>query len=962
MLLAAIPPSSRIASRGGRRRAASRALFVVTALVALGVATPARSEIYLRQKATGTAPASATCPCSITATWPAATKAGSTLVAVISANPTVTFTAPTGQGWASAVLKAYGGSVPKPVVQIFYSQNASALSGASTFTLSAAADAVLVIMELGGAASVALDYTNSGKGFDTLPNTSDPGTVTTTQADEYAIAGLTISTGGVTFSSSALTNSYSFEQTVNSTSTQSTQVMTKTLTSTATQETGATATGASTTWVGALATFKAITPVTSKYWWGTAGADCGTASWKSYDDSACPTSAAPTSSQTAIWSASSSNCTYGSNTTVAALQLSSTYAGTVTTAAGVNVTSNDSTVVATVSGGTLSAGSGTLTFKGGANVGAAGTLDLASTGTVAIGNGKSLVIDGTLKATNSATIPTIQVDGTGSYAFTVGSSGTATPVLNIDGLNVKNTDTNGLYVNTVSGSSTTFTRFDKIAFSSGTGTQLLKISAPTLYLTSSGCSFDAGSATGSTTYAVTLTGNGSNGTPDTTETRALFGGTTCANNWTVGASDRGCLNLAAGTGTTAKSDDDSDGNGVGNTPASNGAVVQFTRNTATDTAGTIVGFPAAAFDWNTFVYYSTYAAYNSASGTSPVIYVRDGTGAAKYSWTGPAGGTIVGTPRWNTVSSTHYLYVALASGQVYRLVDDGSSSLSLDGGWSPNPFDCSCTIVTPLAMDSANLYWGGTTTAPAQKVWTLGQASQSQPMGSPFTITPVITSAAPALWTSSGTTYLFIGLVGHIIKLDVTNQVLSATNDSPGTASVFGRIGIGTSGSTRVFAGDDGGNVWALDPSNFTGTNKAWSYQVSGDVIKSSPYYDSGTNTIQFGTEAGQVIALGSTGALLTGYPYTPGTASDSIRSAPLYQAGILAVGTTTGKLFFIDRSTGSGTALIRQYSFGSTESVSGIAFDKNTSRYLVSTSSASAKDGRLYTFDLIADPTSAFP
>jgi len=741
------------------------------------------------------------------------------------------------------------------------------------------------------------------------------------------------------------------------------QVMDLTLTSMSTQETGATASGAATTWVGALATFKANTAAaTSKYWWRSAGADCGTASWKTYDDTGCPTSAAPTSTQAAIWSASSSNCTYGSNTTVAALQLSSTYTGTVTIGSGVNVISNDATQVATVSGGTLSAGSGTLTFKGGLNVGGTGTLDLASTGTVAIGSGKSLVIDGTLKATNSATIPTIQVDSSGTYAFTVGSTGTATPVLNIDGLNVKNTDTNGLYINTVSGSSTTFTRFDNIAFSGGTGTQLLKISAPTLYLSSTGCSFDAGATTGTTTYAVTLTGNGSNGTPDTTETRALFGGTTCANNWTVGASDRSCLNVAAGTGTTAKSDDDADGDGVGNTPASNGAVVQFTRNAGTDTAGTIVGFPTAAFDWNTFVYYATYAAYNAASGTSPVVYVRDGTGAAKYSWTGPAGGTIVGTPRWNTVSSTHYLYVALSSGQIYRLIDDGSSSLSPGGGWSPNPFDCTCTIVTPLAMDSNNLYWGGTTTAPAQKIWTLGQASESQPMGSPFTITPVITSASPALWTSGGTTYLFIGLVGHIIKLDVTNQVLSATNDSPGSASVFGRIGLATNGSTRVFAGDDAGYVWALDPSNFTGTNKAWSYQVSGDAIKSSPYYDSATSTLQFGTEGGKVIALGSTGALLTGYPFTPGTTSDAIRSAPLYQGGILAVGTTTGKLFFIDRSTGSGPALLRQYSFGSGESVSGIAFDKNTSRYLVSTSSASAKDGRLYTFDLISDPTSSFP
>ena len=70
-------------------------------------------------------------------------------------------------------------------------------------------------------------------------------------------------------------------------------------------------------------------------------------------------------------------------------------------------------------------------------------------------------------------------------------------------------------------------------------------------------------------------------------------------------------------------------------------------------------------------------------------------------------------------------------------------------------------------------------------------------------------------------------------------------------------------------------------------------------------------------------------------------------------------MGTTTGKLFFIDRNNGTtGPALIRQYSFGSTQSVSGVGFDPNTGRYMVSTSDPTAKDGRLYYFDEITDPT----
>src|SRR5438874_1014852 len=83
------------------------------------------------------------------------------------------------------------------------------------------------------------------------------------------------------------------------------------------------------------------------------------------------------------------------------------------------------------------------------------------------------------------------------------------------------------------------------------------------------------------------------------------------------------------------------------------------------------------------------------------------------------------------------------------------------------------------------------------------------------------------------------------------------------------------------------------------------------------------------------------------GYPYVPGTASDPIRSSVLYFGGILAVGTTTGKLFFLDRNNGTtGPALVREYYFGPTQSVSGIAYDGNASRYMVSTADPATKDG----------------
>jgi hypothetical protein len=212
---------------------------------------------------------------------------------------------------------------------------------------------------------------------------------------------------------------------------------------------------------------------------------------------------------------------------------------------------------------------------------------------------------------------------------------------------------------------------------------------------------------------------------------------------------------------------------------------------------------------------------------------------------------------------------------------------------------------------------------------------------------------------NGGSTYLFLAVTGHLLQINVSNQTLATDNTNLGSASVFGRVGFGNNGTNRVLAGDDGGNFWSIDPANFAGTNKQWSYAVSGDQIKSSPYYDYAGNTVMFGTEAGKIVTLTSAGAATTGYPYTPGASSDHLRGALFYMGGVMLAGTTTGKLFILDRNNGTtGPALIRQYSFGSTESVSGIGFDASSSRYMVTTADSSTNDGRLYYIDLVSDPT----
>ncbi|MES1166303.1 MAG: LamG-like jellyroll fold domain-containing protein, partial [Verrucomicrobiota bacterium] len=624
--------------------------------------------------------------------------------------------------------------------------------------------------------------------------------------------------------------------------------------------------------------------------------------------------------------------------------------------------SNSGSTLATVSAGTLTIGSGTVSLKGGATFQSTGTLTMATSGgTLAMGSGTTLTIDGTLNA--SSTGATINSGGGAStyYTFTVGSTASATPTVNISGLAVQNTN-GGMAIGATIAALPVVTRFDNIAFSGGTGTQLLSIKAATLYLQSNGCTFD-----NSATYAVTMAGNG---TGSGAGPRALFGSATCA------------TNTSGICATSQKSDDDGNNDGVADHPSTNGAVVQFVR-AAPYTAGTLVGFPTAAFDWNTFAYYSTYAAFHNASaGTNDMIYILDEAGAPITSWTDTtAGETITGTPQWVTPVSggTHYVYVSVNgsssnTGKVYRLIDTGTGSagrLTVDSSWaSSGAYSCSCTITSGLSMDASNLYWAATT-ASAQVLAGIKQSNGAVISASwPVTTPANVTTSSPTLVTQSGTTTLYLGVTADLLQLAVTGTTF-VQNTKPGT--ITGRVSVGTSllssttGTQRAYAGDSAGTLWAISPSNFTGTNYLWSYAAGSGITNNT--YDSFTDTVQFGTSGGKVVVLTGAGSgtagvtLNTTYPVTL-DASDPITAAPLYYSGVLVVGTTKGKLYFLDRNTGlsspNGVSTLATYSFGPTESVSTIAFDPDLSRYMVSTSST-ASDGRIYYFDLVADQTASF-
>ena len=644
----------------------------------------------------------------------------------------------------------------------------------------------------------------------------------------------------------------------------------------------------------------------------------------------------------------------------ASLTVGSTFSidsgGLSTSSYTVNMANSDATKVSYVGAGTYTIGSGTNNFRGGLTVRNAGTLALTnSSGVAALGSGKVLTIDGTLDSSTAGVTPTIQ-SVSGNYTFTVGSSATATPVLNINGLAVKNTGVDGMYINTVAGSDTTFTQFDNIAFSSGStsaSSTYIRIYDTSLSLISSGNTFTF--ATAKPDYAVKVAGNG---TGDG-ETRAIFGGTLCG---------------SALCTTSNKLDDDSDNDGVGDTSNGTGdeGVAQFLRAAPNDLAGTIQGFPTAAFNWNDFSYWRTYVAYNNASGAVDRVYVRNSDGSAagaSYYWDLPSSvGEIIGTPRWTMVGAIHYVYVATSLGRVYRLIDNGTSLATDTTPWNTPYFHgSSATVSTPLAIDSTNIYWMGNDSAGSRKFFilthgkVLTSAATSLPAG-------VVTdpTAAPALSTISSSDYLFAGMKGYISKLKISDQALTNWTQ-PTSVAINGRLSIG---SGLVYAGDNLGKVFGV---NSTTLATDWCYQDTtthgsctdgGNCTIQNIYVDLTFNYIMYGDQdghfyvvsknAGGTTCTGTSGAKLSGYPVQP-AAGEAITTAPLFDNGIVFFGTSSGNVFAYNRRTVAGgtPTLLRTYKFGS--AVSSIAFNANTNSsagaYMVGTA-----NGRLYFIDKVSD------
>src|SRR5262249_17890435 len=139
---------------------------------------------------------------------------------------------------------------------------------------------------------------------------------------------------------------------------------------------------------------------------------------------------------------------------------------------------------------------------------------------------------------------------------------------------------------------------------SGSGaTSQLTMTLATQVVNAPGCYFD-----GTATHNVTLNGTSS----------ALRGALAIFENQSATANGSGAGNANDADGDKGVSPDlTANDNFVdAGSPGAPyyGSVIEWVYASPTDTAGTAVGFPTAAFDWNTFVYYGVYVAFKDVTG------------------------------------------------------------------------------------------------------------------------------------------------------------------------------------------------------------------------------------------------------------------------------------------------------------------------------------------------------------
>jgi hypothetical protein len=438
----------------------------------------------------------------------------------------------------------------------------------------------------------------------------------------------------------------------------------------------------------------------------------------------------------------------------------------------------------------------------------------------------------------------------------------------------------------------------------------------------------------------------------------------------------------AGAGDAFDADDDSNDDGVPESSSANhgGAVVQWVYTANVDMSGTIQGFPMAAFDWSTFVTYSTYVIMRDSSGPDDRIYVLDGEGDLKpYSFPGPSdapiNGNVLGPLFWTSEGIEHVVYFGTSTGRVYRLVDTGSSlTFAASGPWT-TPFSSASLdeVSSPLISDGTYLYFGGVDNG-TNGIYRLSISPRA--LSAPVSTGNFRVVTAPA-WADGATTrYLYCGTFwsggsSHLYRVHVGNWVIEADyRDSSYTGSgsdmesdVVALVNVPTD---TLYVGELNGFMHALPAlgtaAEFIAPRPGFPFRdgFAGE-IRGGAVVDFATGRLIYGNGGGHLYTVKTA---LTGPPvldtdyYRLSTGAAAIRTMPLALGGMIYASNSAGRLFAVDAFRGAAPwqTVVMTWNLG-TAALGDVSFDVGGFRVNVGSAS-----GRFYSLPLSADPTGAFP
>lgn len=615
-----------------------------------------------------------------------------------------------------------------------------------------------------------------------------------------------------------------------------------------------------------------------------------------------------------------------------------------------------------------------LGMSAGDGAGAAGSAVIALVGpdTLAVASGQTFSVNATdgrfTSLFNAAGTPTLTVSG-GAGAFTATVNGQA----NLYGLNFSFGTPSGLNIT----STATLERLRAVRFTNlnpAAGSHHLTISSPGLDLDCPGCFFDTVPAGSFNVWAVDT--NVGNGIP----VRLRF-------ELRTAASTPGAIG-GPGAGDARTGDDDTDRDGLidhGETTALHGgAIIQWVYTANIDMTGALQGFPEPAFDWNTFVYYSTYAVMREAAGSSDIVYVLSASGDVQPGYQfapGAAAGNIVGPLFWDTEGTTHVVYFLTTAGVLYKLVDNGSTLAppALPSPWNTPFTDASLALgSTPVMSDQTNVYFGGndnqnpgnslahwgmykvqisTKTMPAvrinlKKVPVTGQSSWAD------------TSSGRKIYQASNV----VAGASNIYRIDTTSWTVDASLASTSSFLAPTNLPVDT-----VFVGEQNGQMHAVSalgtPAQFV-ERTGFPFTVNANAVTGGAVWDKVNaarlpaltgGRLYFGTGAGEVFELylyPATWTAGTNYYRVVTPAAAAITSMPLAQNGVLYVSNSAGNLYVYDADSGAGPALIRTYTWFANAATSDVSRDSvGSGRIYVGTSGS-----RLYSINPVPDPTPSVP